>query len=413
VPTPVTIAATSTTTSSPTESPAASTTSTEPADTIATTTTAPPYVSEIYKDPTNWICRGDVVDTCDNPAPLTAVAADGTLTVEPYEVAADPPIDCFYVYPTVSRDAALNSDMAPGQMEELGVATVQFARFRTLCRTFAPLYRQATLAAIPRAMLGADVTANFNLAYGDVVAAFHYYLAHYNNGRPFVLIGHSQGSIHLSRLIAEEIDGRPLAARMVSALLIGWAIEVPQGGAAVGGSFQHVPLCTAAGQTGCVVTYMSFRANSPPPAGALMGRATHPGMTAGCTNPAALAGGSAPLDSIWFAGVSSLPGATPIAWSSTGPAPAPFLATHGLVRGECRHDGASGYLAISVNADPADARTDRIPGDVVIAGMLQAGWGLHTADMPLAQGDLIRVVAAQRDAWAHARHNTPSRPARR
>lgn len=77
-----------------------------------------------------------------------------------------------------------------------------------------------------------------------------------------------------------------------------------------------------------------------------------------------------------------------------------FLSTHGLVSGECRHDGASGYLAITVNADPADARTDQIPGDVSIGGMLQPGWGLHTADMPLANGDLLRVVAAQRDAWA-------------
>jgi hypothetical protein len=148
---------------------------------------------------------------------------------------------------------------------------------------------------------------------------------------------------------------------------------------------------------------MSFRAGSPPPDNALLGRATHPGMTAACTNPASLSGGSAPLDSIWFAGVSSLPGATPITWSTAGPPPAPFLATHGLVSGQCVHQGAKGYLAITVNADPSDARTDEVPGDVRIAGVLQPGWGMHTADMPLAQGDLLEVVAAQSRAATHRR----------
>ena len=102
-----------------------------------------------------------------------------------------------------------------------------------------------------------------------------------------MLIGHSQGTIHLIRLIAEEIEGRPEASRMISALLLGYNVEVPEGGV-VGGSFRSTPLCTRAGQTGCVITYVSFRADAPPPAGALFGRATRPGMTVGCTNPAGL-----------------------------------------------------------------------------------------------------------------------------
>ncbi|HEY5711510.1 MAG TPA: DUF3089 domain-containing protein [Allosphingosinicella sp.] len=348
-----------------------------------------------YAADASWICLPGRQDACARPLSTAPLTPSGYGPVATPARAENPPIDCFYVYPTVSRDAELNSDLNAGATEEVGATIVQFARFGSLCRTFAPLYRQATLASIPRAIMGGDVTANFNLAYGDVRAAFHYYLEHHNNGRPFVLIGHSQGSIHLSRLIASEIDGTPLAARMVSALLIGWTIEVPQGGAVVGGTFRQIPLCTRAGETGCVVTFMTFRAGSPPPDGALMGRATRAGMTAACTNPAALAGGSASLDSIWFAAPSSLPGATPITWSTSGPPAAPFLTTHGLVSGECRHDGAKGYLAITVNADPSDTRTDEIPGDVRIAGMLQPGWGLHTADMPLTQGDLMEVVAAQ------------------
>ena len=164
--------------------------------------------------------------------------------------AASPPIDCFYVYPTVSRDPGLNSDMNAGP-EENGATMVQFARFASVCRPFAPIYRQGTLASIGAFLRGSDPAPVANLAYADVLAAWRHYLRHRNNGRPFVLIGHSQGTIHLVRLLAEEIEGRPEAARMLSALLIGYNVEVPEG-RVTGGSFRTTPLCTRAGQTGCV-----------------------------------------------------------------------------------------------------------------------------------------------------------------
>jgi len=355
-----------------------------------------------YANPAAWLCLPGRDDTCARPLPTADLNPNGYGPVAPVVRPANPPIDCFYVYPTVSRDPGLNSDMNVGANEEQAAAAVQFARFASLCRTYAPIYRQATLSAIPRALAGEDVSAAFGQAYGDVVNAWRYYLAHYNQGRPFVLIGHSQGTIHLTQLIAREIENSPAAARMLSALLIGFAVEVPQGGV-VGGSFQHTPLCTRDGQTGCVVTYMSFRAQSPPDATALMGRTPRPGMTAGCTNPAALGGGRAPLDSYWYAQSSQFAGPV-ITWSTTGPSPAPFLHARGLISGECKHDGQAGYLAISVNADPHDARTDIIPGDVYFGTNLVPGWGLHLGDTSYAMGDLMHVVAAQRDAWLRTHH---------
>jgi len=360
--------------------------------------TAPPPVD--YAAAASWICLPGREDPCSRPLPTADLNPAGYGPVTPSTPAADPPIDCFYVYPTVSRDPGLNSDLTP--TEESGVAAIQFGRFASLCKTYAPLYRSATLSAIPRALAGEDVSTAFNLAYGDVAAAWRYYLDHYNHGRPYVLVGHSQGTIHLTHLLAAEIENSPAAARLLSALLIGYAVEVPEG-RVVGGSLQRTPLCTSAGQTGCVVTYMSFRAASPPAPGALLGRATRAGMTAGCTNPAALGGGSAPLDSIWFAAFSQFGGPV-ITWSSAGPPPAPFLHSSGLVSGECRHDGQAGYLAITVNADPADARTDVIPGDIYFGTQLVAGWGLHLGDYSYAMGDLLRVIAAQRDAWQRAHH---------
>ena len=88
-----------------------------------------------------------------------------------------------------------------------------------------------------------------------------------------------------------------------------------------------------------------------------------------------------------------------MAWSTQGAAPTTFLRTQGLVSAACVNRGSLGYLAVTVNADPADARTDRIPGDVQILGRIQPGWGLHLVDVNLAMGDLLHVVEAQRDSW--------------
>ena len=189
---------------------------------------------------------------------------------------------------------------------------------------------------------------------------------------------------------------------MLSALLVGFNVEVPER-ADVGGTFQRTPLCRRTGQTGCVVAYVSFRATNPPPAGALFGRAARPGMTVACTNPAALGGGSAHLDSYWYAGPSVTATQNPITWSSQGEPPTPFLRTEGLASAACVNRGTAGYLSVMVDADHADARTDRIPGDVVIGGRLQPGWGLHLADMNLAMGDLIALVEAQSAAAARRR----------
>lgn len=355
-----------------------------------------------YANPADWLCLPGRDDACSKPLPTTELGPNGygaTVQVTP---AASPPIDCFYVYPTVSRDPGDNSDLVPGP-EERGVAWVQFARFGTVCRTFAPLYRQATLTALHKRMADAAIARNFEPAYADVRAAWLYYLDHYNHGRPFVLIGHSQGSVMVERLIASEIENSPAASRMLSAVIAGFNVEVPEG-KLVGGTFKKTPLCSRVGETGCVITWVSFRADSPPPERAPFGRAAMPGMTVGCTNLARLgADVPAPLDSYWYAGPSVTSTQAQIAWSSEGPPPTPFLHTRGLASGACVHRGNVGYFAISVNADPKDKRTDEIPGDVVALGARLPGWGMHLADMNLPMGDVIRLIEAQRDSFLRRR----------
>jgi hypothetical protein len=366
---------------------------------IPATTSAPaPAQAPDYADAANWLCLPGRDDLCSRPLPTTLLEPNGYGAPVPHSAAAAPAADCFYVYPTVSRDAGLNSDLSPGA-EEQGVATVQFARFGSVCRTFAPVYRSATVAAIGAMVRGQNPEPIFAIAYADVRAAWRHYLAHHNGGRPVVLIGHSQGSIHIIRLLQTEIEGRPVAARLLSALILGFNIEVPQG-RLTGATFRTLLLCTRRGQTGCVVTYVSFRADAPPPEGALFGRAAAPGNTVACTNPAALGSGSrAPLDSYWF----TIGVAAEIAWSSTGRPPTTFLRTRDLVSAACVNRGPVGYLAVSVNANSADARTDRIPGDVSLFGMPAPGWGIHLVDVNVAQGDLIGLVAAQSAARARRR----------
>ena len=344
-----------------------------------------------YSKDINWLCLPGRADICSAPLPTVALHTNGYGSVGRSVPAKDPPVDCFYVYPTISRDNGLNSDL--NMSEELGAAVAQAARFSSACKVYAPKYRQMTVASILAFSAGQDVTNAALLAYGDVVGAWRNFLATRNKNRPFVLIGHSQGTLHLIQLIAREIETRPeVASRMKLAILPGFNVMVPQG-KLVGGDFKKTPLCSKSGQTGCVIAWTSFRESNAPPAGAIFGVATQPGMTVACVNPARPgATGWVRLDSYWAARSGyAIPGG-PIAWSSEGDPPTPWLRVEGLNSGRCVNDGPRGYFSVRTNADPKDKRTDRIGGEVGVAGLFIPGWGMHLADMSLVQGDLIRLV---------------------
>jgi hypothetical protein len=348
--------------------------------------TAPDYTKD-----SAWLCLPGRADTCSTPLPTTALNPNGYGSTGQSSVAADPPVDCFYVYPTVSRDQGMNSDL--NVAEEKGAALTQFTRFAGVCRTFAPVYRQMTLAAVTAYSAGGDIRDAAALAYRDVAAAWRNYITTKNDGRPFVLIGHSQGSLLLQQLIAREVETNPaVAARMKLAILPGFNVIVPQG-KLVGGTFQKIPLCSRPGEGGCVISYVSFRENNVPPDGAMFGVAEQPGMTVGCVNPARPGSKDwVPLDSYWFSRSSlPVPGG-PIQWSTQGAAPSPYLHTESLVSAKCINDGQRGYLWIRTNHKAGEKWTDRIGGEVGLLGMFLPGWGMHLSDVQEAQGDLIRDV---------------------
>jgi hypothetical protein len=213
-----------------------------------------------------------------------------------------------------------------------------------------------------------------------------------------VLIGHSQGSSVLTQLIRKEIDGKPVQSRIISALLLGTSLPVPKG-KDVGGAFQNMPLCHAATQTGCVITYASFRSNVPPPATSRFGKVTGDNMVSACTNPAALAGGSGELHSYLGAKGSRIVAgaeAEPGAWvKPPQPINTPFVSVPGMLTAECVSNEKGSYLAVTVHGDPAGPRASDIVGDVVVNGEVLADWGLHLIDVHLAMGNLIDIVQQQ------------------
>ncbi len=357
-----------------------------------------------YRVASNWLCRPGRPDACAANLAATVIAADGTTSTLTAEANADAAIDCFYVYPTASNDPHENAPLvaSPAEAE---VAAVQFARFRTICRTYAPLYRQITLRSLLYNGLNLGHWGDSSLAYADVRAAWLDYLAHDNRARGFVLIGHSQGSRMLKQLLHEEIEGRPAQSHLIAALLTGNSVIVPKG-KTTGGDFRTIPICSVLGQFGCVIAYSSFRANAPPApnpkhAGepGFYGLDPGNGMTLACTNPAALAGGKAVLDAYLPTrlATSGTPWVNPPVVITTD-----FVTVPGLISGECLHEGGRTYLAISFNGAPTDHRRNNINGDVKVLGKIQRGWGLHTVDMNLVQGDLIRAVQAAAQSYQRA-----------
>lgn len=350
-----------------------------------------------YATAANWLCKPGLANNpCEVNIDATVVKADGSTAVQKYASDPNAPIDCFYVYPTVSLDPFTQSDLVPGP-EEFNVVKTQLARFGSQCRIYAPMYRQFSLGALRAGrgtgtavpQRGNRVDANF-----DIDDAWNYYLQNYNQGRGVVLIGHSQGSGQLIRLLTSKIDGKPDQAKLVSAIIMGGTVQVPKG-ADVGGTFKNIPACKSASQTGCVISFSSFRDNVPPSenAGFGIGRGETEAL---CTNPAALGGGKAANPKIYWSTADK-------EWVKGKKIDTPFVMTPGLATTECVNRGKHTYLQVHFNADPADPRIDDPATDVIANGKPDPSWGLHLNDANIGIGDLVEVVGKQAAAWKKAR----------
>jgi hypothetical protein len=352
---------------------------------VAADAPAPATCPLDYGDESTWLCRpGLAVDQClANSQDATAIEPDLGQAFVPHTAATDPPLDCFYVYPTVNLTGTPGNDTDFSDVSlELDPLLSQAARFTRVCRVFAPLYRQITLGTFS----SPDAARHIDVAYGDVRDAFQQYLATDNAGRRFVLMGHSQGTMMVTRLMQDLVDPDPaMRERLVVALLIGGGVAVPPG-ELVGGTFADVPLCTSDTETGCVIAYRTYAESHPPTGGS--NTPEDPALSMACTNPAALGGGPAAFAGSYFPKVLN----QPIFQVAPPPdVPTAFALLRDLYAGECVADETgSSYLEIRVAPGPGDLRTNTIPFDhpVLDPGFL----GTHILDYNFALEDLLRQV---------------------
>jgi hypothetical protein len=349
---------------------------------------------------TTWLCRPGLASSpCKTQLGTTIVSATGdTVSMsQPVPAKTRTKVDCFYVYPTVS-DQTRPQATKHVDPEERSIALFQAARYSSVCRVFAPMYRQVTLRGL---LAPKTVTPKMlETGYRDVRDAWREYLRKDNKGHGVVLIGHSQGTYVLRRLVTEEIDAKPAVRRkLISAVLLGGNVLVKKG-TDVGGDFRHVRACRSASQLACVMAFSTY--NDTPPANSIFGRPSAafgvgPKSLAGlqvlCTNPAALSGGAAPLDTV-LPGAPFAPGTTIGALTTQIGFPAfhvssPWVEAPGVYTGQCSTEGGASVLRIAGSV--ADAP--------VLRPLADATWGLHLTDANIALGDLIRVVDRQAQAY--------------
>jgi hypothetical protein len=356
---------------------------------------------------TVWLCKSGKTDPCTQPLTTTVVTYKAGVreeTVEKVKKASRPPIDCFYVYPTVSEQEGPNANLEI-EPQETQIAIDQASRFSQDCKVYAPMYRQLTLKAINNPE-GVPPSAPI-IAYTSVLSAFEEYMSKFNKGRGFVLIGHSQGSLMLKQLIKEQIDPHPaLRKQLVSAVLLGGNIIVPDG-QRVGGDFSTVPSCAAAYETHCVIAYSSFAKE--PPEGAFFGRVKSPltnpsgveggGLEVVCVNPALFTqdGSAAPLQ--YDQSTTPFPGQLG-PFTETPSASTPWVESPDLLTGQCKHENNATWLQVSVAPSVSEAELkDREEHHEVPKESLGPDWGLHLYDVNVALGNLVHTVAVQAQAY--------------
>lgn len=199
--------------------------------------------ADSYGRPEMWLARPD---SRGNPAQWLPTGFDAP--AKPTAAAA-----VFAIHPTSYLDRA--SWNAPLDSKEANDRAALFLRGQASALNgagdvWAPRYRQATFGAF--LTNSADAQGALDLAYRDVEAAFEQFLVEAGD-RPIILSGHSQGALHLTRLLRDRIAGQPIAQRIVAAYVVGWpvskSVDLPRMG---------LPECKRADQTGCILSWQSF-----------------------------------------------------------------------------------------------------------------------------------------------------------
>jgi hypothetical protein len=208
----------------------------------------PPPVTKVYERPNMWIARPGIPN---DPSLWTppGVARSGK-----------PEASVFFIHPTSYLEKAhwnAPLDHPDSQWRARLFVRSQASAFNDIGEVWAPKYRQATFGAFLTTEEDAKKALDF--AYRDVLAAWDAFLAAAPKDRPIILAGHSQGSLHLMRLLADRVAGKPEAKRVVAAYVIGWPISETADLPGLG-----LPACERREQAGCVLSWQSFAEEADP-----------------------------------------------------------------------------------------------------------------------------------------------------
>ena len=257
-----------------------------------------PLEENAYQDPAMWFSRPGI--GLDDPARWQP-AVRGEERALPRNPKPDPEFAVFFVHPTSFLDRSnWNAPLEEAESQRIAKLYVRgmASPFNRASEIWAPRYRQATFGAFLTD--SEDAQKSIDAAYSDVKQAYDFFMATVDPDTPVVLVGHSQGSLHLLRLLREEVAGKPAADRIAAVYAVGWPISIEHDLPALG-----LPACATAQQAGCVMSWSSY-AEPADPSPVLEAYAASPGFDGQlrgeseilCTNPlTGTVGGSAPASS--------------------------------------------------------------------------------------------------------------------
>ena len=338
----------------------------------------PALSSNAYSAPDMWFVHPQLEDA-ELVRWQPSVREERSLLPTPAEPAESPPPDfaLFFVHPTSFVDRSAWN--APWGDEEVERITPIYLRamaspFNEASEIWAPRYRQATFGAFLTEE--PEGQRAVNLAYRDVLQAFDQFRQSVDEATPIILAGHSQGSLHLTRLLSEEVTNKPIADRIVATYAIGWPISIQHDLPAMG-----MPACDNPSQTGCVISWSSYAEPADPSL-----------MLEAYSNTRGLDG--------------VLRADSPILCSNP---------INGTVGGAAIMDGNLGTLVPGNDLSDGELLTGAVPARCDERGILLIGDppemgnyvlpgnNYHVYDIPLFWANLQEDVARRAEAWAAAR----------
>ena len=336
-----------------------------------------------YQDPNLWLAGPDAAEDFVLGVDLdtTIVYPDLSTEVIHPERPKHPKVDIFYIHPTVNLDPSPGQDDLSDLTTTHSFAAESVARFSTLGRVVAPLYRSGTAGCF---LAGGQVLDDcLEFAYQDVEDAFAYYLANHWNGQKLVIMGWSQGAVMTRMLMERFVGDHPdLLSRV--------AVVIPLSGDLENDDLPAVPACEDPDQTGCALTYRMFWAGDPPRSGTLIGDwADADGR---CTDITGFAGEDGVFSMAYFQ-LPQAPGLLPTDGLADIPVAidTPFMAFPDLYAGGCV-DG-QGYMELERVDDVDDQRWTPIDyAHPFVVADPPFGLGLHIFDWSLGMGDLLALV---------------------